>query len=131
MYDSLFSVMIMLSPLIYRMLIYLFLLLSIIIVSYDLFGTMCLISRMFYHLGWPKPLRFFTALTKPFCSFAIQGFCIIIYLDDILVLVCSKWVGKRAHCFLCFLLVQLVLYINFMKSDFLPHSDLLCVGVML
>ena len=58
MFSSLFSMMIMLSPLIYRMLIYIFLLLSIIIISYDLFDTMCLINGRFYLLGWPQPLGF-------------------------------------------------------------------------
>ena len=60
----------------------------------------------------------FTALTKPIlflCHF--KGFCIIIYLDDILVLVCSKWAGRRTYLFLCSLLVRLGLHINFSKSD--------------
>ena len=41
--------------------------------------------------------RFFTSLTKPilFCCHC-KGLCIVIYLDDILFLVCSKWAGKRA-----------------------------------
>ena len=34
-----------------------------------------------------------------------------------LVLVCSKWAGKRARLFLCSLLVRLGLHINFSKSD--------------
>ena len=46
-----------------------------------------------------------------------KGFCIVIYLDDILVLVCCKWAGRRAHSFLCSLLVRLGLHINFSKSD--------------
>ena len=58
MFGSLFSVVIMPSPLIYRMLIYIFLLLSIIIISYDLFGTLCLISGKFCLFGWPQPLGF-------------------------------------------------------------------------
>ena len=58
MSSSLFSLVVMLSPLIYRMLIYIFLLLSIIVISYDLFGTMCLISGRFYLLGWPQALWF-------------------------------------------------------------------------
>ena len=62
--------------------------------------------------------RVFTALTKPiFFLCCCKGFCIVIYLDDILVLVCSKWAGKRAHLFLCSLLVYLGLHINFSKSD--------------
>ena len=60
----------------------------------------------------------FTALTKPILFLCChKGFCIVIYLDDILVLVCSMWAGNRAHSFLCFLLVWLGLHINFSKSD--------------
>ena len=58
MFGSLFSMVIMLSTLISRMLIYIFLLLSIIVKSYYLFGTMCLINGRFYLLGWPQPHRF-------------------------------------------------------------------------
>ena len=60
----------------------------------------------------------FTALTKLIlflCHY--KGFCIVIYLDDILVLVHSKQAGRRAHSFLCSLLVRLGLHINFSKSD--------------
>ena len=59
--------------------------------------------------------RLFTALTKPIlflCHHTV--FCIVTYLDDILVLVHSKQAGKRAHSFLCSLLVCLGLHI---KSD--------------
>ena len=38
------------------------------------------------------------------------------YLDDILVLVCSKWAGKGVQSLLCSLLVCLGLHINFSKS---------------
>ena len=55
---SLFSMVTLPSSLIYRMFVYIFLLLSIIIISYDLFGMTCLISRKFYLLGWPQPLGF-------------------------------------------------------------------------
>ena len=62
--------------------------------------------------------RGFTALTKPiFFLCHHKGFHIVIYLDDILVLVCSKWAGKRVHSILCSLLVRLGLHINFSKSD--------------
>ena len=46
-----------------------------------------------------------------------KGLCIVIYLHDILVLICSKQAGKRAHLFLCSLLVRLGLHINFSKLD--------------
>ena len=60
----------------------------------------------------------FTALTK--CILFLchsKGFCIVIHFDDILVLVCPKQAGRRAHSFLCSLLVQLGLHINLSRSD--------------
>ena len=105
-------------PLIYRMLIYMFPLLSIIIVSYILFGVMCLIIGRFYLLGFATAHRVFTSLTKPILFLChCKDLHIVIYLDDILVLVCSKQVSKRAHLFLCSLLVHLCLHINSSKSD--------------
>ena len=45
--------------------------------------------------------RVFMALTGPILFLCCcKGFCIVIYSDDMLVLVCSKWSGKRA-CFFC------------------------------
>ena len=59
----------------------------------------------------------FTALTKPILFLCCcKNFCIVIYLDDILVLVCSKQASKRAHSFLCSLLVWLGLHIIFSMS---------------
>ena len=98
MYGSLSSVVIMPFPLIYRMLIYIFPLLSIIAISYVLFGVMSL----------TKPILFLC------CH---KGLHIFIYLVDILVLIHSKWMGKMACLFLCSLLVHLGLHINFSKSD--------------
>ena len=58
-------------------------------------------------------------LTKPILFLCHhKGLHIVIYLDDILVLVHSKWAGKRVHSFLCSLMVHLGLHINFSKSDF-------------
>ena len=62
--------------------------------------------------------RVFTALTKPILFLChCKGFHIVICLDDILVMVHSTWVGKRAHSFLWFLSVYLGLHIKFSKSD--------------
>ena len=62
--------------------------------------------------------RIFTALTKLILFLCHnKGFYIVIYLDNILVLIHSKWAGKRAHSFLCSLLVCLGLHINYSKSD--------------
>ena len=47
----------------------------------------------------------FTSLTKPILFLCHhKGLHIVIYLDDILVLVCSKWASRRARSFLCSLL---------------------------
>ena len=60
----------------------------------------------------------FTALTKPILFlYHCKDFHIVIYLNDILVLVHSMQADKRAHLFLCSLLVRLGLHINFCKSD--------------
>ena len=46
--------------------------------------------------------RVFTSLTKPILFLChCKGFYIIICLDDILMLVCSKYAGKTAWSFLC------------------------------
>ena len=104
MYGNLFNMVILLSLLISRMLIYIILSLSIIIIS-----TICLAKYA---------LRVFATLTKTILSlYQCKGFCIAIYLDDILVLVCSKVAGKRAQLFLFSLLVCLGLLINFSKID--------------
>ena len=63
--------------------------------------------------------RVFTSLTKLILFLCHhKGLHIVIYLDDILVLVCSNQAGKWACLFLCSLLVCLGLHINFSKSDF-------------
>ena len=74
--------------------------------------------------------RIFMSLTKPILFLCHhKGFCIVIYLDDILVLVCSKLVGRRAHCFLCSLLVHLGLHINFSKSDLCLSQTFTVLGL--
>ena len=78
MHGSLSSAVIMLFPLIYRMLVYIFLLLSIIVISCVLFGIMCLISGSFYLLGLPQPLGFLLPSPNLFCSFAITRVCIFL-----------------------------------------------------
>ena len=74
--------------------------------------------------------RVFTSLTKPILFLCHhKGLCIVIYLDDILVLVCSNWVGKRAHLFLCSLLVHLGLHINFPSLTFTSHRPFVSWGL--
>ena len=78
--------------------------------------------------------RVFTSLMKPILFLChCKGLCIVIYLDDILVLVCSKQAGKRAHLFLCSLLVHLGLHINCSKLDLHLSQSLPfwgCVGIL-
>ena len=105
---SLYSVVIMLFPLIYKMLIYIFLLLSMIIISYILFGIMYLINGRFYLLGWPQPLGFLLPPTRPILFLChCKGLCIVIYLDDILVLVALSRQVRGHALFLCSLSVHL------------------------
>ena len=62
--------------------------------------------------------RVFMSLTKPILFYShCKGLHIVIYLDDILVLIHSKQASKSAHLFLCSLLVCLGLHINFSKSE--------------
>ena len=91
---------------------------SIIAGFYILFGVMCLTQWRVLPFGLATAPRVFTSLTKPILFLChCKGLRIVIYLDDFLVLVLSKQAGKRAHLFLCSLLVHLGLHINFSKSD--------------
>ena len=63
---------------------------SIIIILYGLFGNISLISGRFCHFRWLWFLPFSCHSLNPYCSFAdARNFCVIIYLDDILVLTLS------------------------------------------
>ena len=116
-YCFLFNKEIMLIQLISSILIYTILFFSLTITFYALFGNTNLISGRFCLFGWLQPLGFLTHLLNPYCSFAIKRvLCVIIYLDDILVLTFSKGAGERAQAFLCCLLVCFGLHINFFKS---------------
>ena len=80
MSGSLFSMVIMLLPLIYRMLLYTFLLLSIIIISYNFYGTMCLINGRFYLLGWTEPHGFSLPKLNLYCSFVIKRVSVLLFI---------------------------------------------------
>ena len=72
----------------------------------------------------------FTSLMKPTLFLCChKGLCIVIYLDDLLVLIHSKWVGKRTRLFLCSLLVRLGLHINFFKSDLCLSQSFTFLGL--
>ena len=78
--------------------------------------------------------RVFTSLMKPILFLCrCKGLRIVIYLDDILVLVRSKQAGKRARLFLCSLLVCLG-YISIFPSQTFASLSLLpfsgCVGIL-
>ena len=61
--------------------------------------------------GMATTPRVFTALTKPTLYLChSKGVYTVIYLDDILVLVHSKWAGNRAHSFLCFTSLPWITY---------------------
>ena len=66
---------------------------------------------------------FFTSLTKPiFFLCQCMCFCIIIYLDDNLVLIHLKCTGKRAQSFLSSILVCLGQCIVFSTLNFISLS---------
>ena len=63
--------------------------------------------------------RLFTSLMKPILILCYcKGLCIVIYLDDILVLICSKRAGKRA----CLFLPKYLLYVQNSENNFLLTS---------
>ena len=84
------------------------------------------------HFGLATAPRVFTALTKPILFLCHhKGFHIVVYSDDILDMVHPKWAGKRAHSFLCSILVPLGLHINFSKSDLYLTQTFCFLGTML
>ena len=117
-------------PLIFRMLIYMFPLLSIIAGFYILFGVMCLISGGFYLLGLPQPLGFSHPSLNLFCSFAIAKICILssIWMISWSLFTLSRQVRGHA-CFLCSLLVCLGLHINFSKLDLCLSQSFTFLGL--
>ena len=118
MCGSLFTMVIILSPFIYRMLIYILLLLSIIIICYNLFGTTCLISGRFYLFGWPQPLGFSQPSLNLSSSFAIVRVSILlsIWMTSWSWFTLSRQVRWTAHLFVPYWF-SLDLHINFSMSD--------------
>ena len=105
----------MLSPLISRILIYIFLLLSIIIIFMFCLAQY-IISGKVLPFGLVTAPRVFMALTKPI-SFLwhCKGLCIVIYLN-ILVLVHFKQVGRKGLIHFCVLYWFTLDYIIFFPS---------------
>ena len=107
------------------------LLLLCIIVSYILFGIMCLISGRFYPLGLQQPLGFLHPSPNLFCSFAIVRVCILlsIWMTSWSLFALSGQVRGQT-CFV--FLVGLSWFTHqFFEVWPLPLSDLLFLGVML
>ena len=104
--------------------------LSIIIIFYIFFWHNVPYQWKVLPFGLATAPRVFISLMKPILFLCHRkGLHIVIYLDDILVLVCSKWVGKRACLFLCSLLVCLGLHINFSKLDLLLSQSFTYLGL--
>ena len=85
--------------------------------------------------GFATAPRVFTSLTKPILFLChCKGLCIVIYLDDILVLVRSKQAGKRAHACFCVPCWSVLVYISIFPSrTFASLSPLPfwgCVGIL-
>ena len=83
----------------------------------DLFGRINFISGRFCHFGLLQPLGSSLPYLKHLVPLPSQGFSHFVYLDDVLVMVCSKHNSKNAQSFLCSLLVHFRLQINFSKSE--------------
>ena len=121
-------------PLIFRMLIYMFPLLSIITSFYILFGVMCLISGGFYLLDLPQPLGFSHPSLNLFCSFAIAKVCILssIWMISWSLFALSRQVkGHACFCVPCW---SVLVYISIFPSQtFASLSPLAfwgCVGIL-
>ena len=116
MYSSSSSMVITPFPLMYRMLIYMFPLLSIIIVSYILFGRMYLFSRRFCLLGLPQPLGFLCSSPNLFCSFAITKVCILLSIwMTSWSLFALRWQVRGLTCF-CVPCWSILVYISIFPS---------------
>ena len=73
--------------------------------------------------------RIFTSLTKPILFlWHHKGLHIVIYLDDILVLVCSKWAGKRDTCF-CVPCWSILVYTSIFPSRTFASQSLTFLGL--
>ena len=134
LYGSLSSRVIMPFPLIFRMLIYMFPLLSIIAGFYVLFGIMCLISGGFYLLYLPQPLGFSHPSLNPFYSFAVTKVCVLssIWMISWSLFALSGQVkGHACFCVPCW---SILVYISIFPSQTFASLSLLpfwgCVGIL-
>ena len=121
-------------PLIFRMCIYMFPLLSIIVSFYILFGVMCLISGGFYPLGLPQPLGFSHPSLNLFCSFAVAKVCILssIWIISWSLFALSRQVkGYACFCVPCWsILVYISIFPSWTFTSFSPLPFWGCVGIL-
>ena len=134
LYGSLSSRVIMPFPLIFRMLIYMFPLSSIIASFYVLFGIMCLISGGFYLLDLPQPLGFSHPSLNPFYSFAVAKVCVLssIWMISWSLFALSGQVkGHACFCVPCW---SVLVYISIFPSQTFASLSLLpfwgCFGIL-
>ena len=73
--------------------------LLVVLVSYDLFGTVCLICGRVYLMGWPQPLTFLHPSLDLFCTFAIARVSILlsIWMTSWSWFILSGQVGGLTH----------------------------------
>ena len=121
-------------PLIFRMLIYMFPLLSIIASFYILFGVLCLISGGFCLLDLPQPLGFSHPSQNLFCSFAIAKVCILSSIWMIfwsLFALSGQVKGYACFCVPCW---SVLVYISIFPSQTFASLSPLpfwgCVGIL-
>ena len=91
------------------------------IVFYSLFGSVNLISGRFYHLHWPQPLWFSLHLLKPFFLCQCKGVFIPMYLDDILVLIHSKYANRRVQSYFAPSFVFWITHLFLQVRTYLTH----------
>ena len=134
LYSSLSSRVIMPFPLIFRMLIYMFPLLSIIAGFYILFGICALSVEGFTFLDLPQPLGFSHPSLNPFYSFAIAKVCILssIWMISWSLFALSGQVkGHACFCVPCW---PVLVYISIFPSQTFASLSLLpfggCVGIL-
>ena len=134
MYGSLSSRVILLFLLIYRMLIYMFPLLSIIIIFYILFRLMCLISGRFYPLGLPQSLGSLHPSPNLFCSFAVTKVSILLFIWMTSWSLFALSGQVRGHASFCVPCWSILVYTSIFPSrTFASLSPLLfwgCVGIL-
>ena len=128
---QLFSMVIMLSPLISRMLIYIFLLLSIIIFFYTLLAQYTISVGSFTFWVWPQPLGFSWLSLNLSCSFAITEVSMLLSIW----MTSWSWFSLRGQVrglsHFCALYWFALDYILIFQVWPLSHSDVLFLGVML